>query len=91
MNWEVTSCFRVENTFVSFFGEPMVELSSSDETEIQDFLPLLPKSILGVERALEMGGDGTYFLKVLFQGSGWEIGQATGKGQALLCLSDCQA
>lgn len=90
MNLEVTSCFRVENAFLSFFGEPMVKLSSSDEAETQDFLPLLLKSVLGEERALEMGGDQTCFLSVSLQGSGWEIGQATGKGQAFLCPNDCQ-
>lgn len=64
VNFEVTSCFGVGNTFSSFFGEPMVGFSSLDEAEIRDFLPLLLESILGVQRALETG-DHTCFPRFL--------------------------
>lgn len=68
----------------------MVELSSSDEAEVQGFLPLLLESILGALSTLEREGDHTYFLRTLLQGSGSETGQAPGKGQTLLCSSVCQ-
>lgn len=68
----------------------MVELNSSDEVEVQDFVPLQLKSILGVLSALQREEDHTCFLGTLLQGSGWETGQATRKGQVLLCPSDCQ-
>lgn len=68
----------------------MVELSSSDEAAVQDFLPLQLKNILGVLSALEREENHACFPRTLLQGSGWETGQTIGKGQELLHPNDCQ-